>query len=112
LLIFSVGSCVFAWAGMDLSLPTYRLQCSWAHRWLVDWGGGLASFLPGLALNCDPPNFYLLSSWDYRCEPPYLALYDSLSALLKHNLRWAGKSMEDLWLSVAGSLSLRLRRSM
>jgi hypothetical protein len=25
--------------------------------------------LPGLSLNCNPPDFCLLSSWDYRCEP-------------------------------------------
>jgi hypothetical protein len=28
-----------------------------------------ANFLPGLALNCNPPDLYLLSSWDYMLEP-------------------------------------------
>jgi hypothetical protein len=28
------------------------------------------NYLPSLALNLDPPDFSLLSSWDYRCEPP------------------------------------------
>jgi hypothetical protein len=32
--------------------------------------GGLMNNLPGLALNPDPPNFSLPSSWDYRREPP------------------------------------------
>jgi hypothetical protein len=32
--------------------------------------GGLANYLPRLALNHDPPEFCLLSSLDYRCEPP------------------------------------------
>jgi hypothetical protein len=27
-------------------------------------------YLPGLALNCNPPDLCLLSSWDYSHEPP------------------------------------------
>jgi hypothetical protein len=36
--------------------------------YLLGWG--LGDFLSGLALSCDPPNLHLLSSWDYRSEPP------------------------------------------
>jgi hypothetical protein len=28
------------------------------------------NYLPGLALNCDPPDLCLLGSYDYRREPP------------------------------------------
>jgi hypothetical protein len=27
------------------------------------------NYLPRLALNCNPPDLCLLSSWDYKCEP-------------------------------------------
>jgi hypothetical protein len=40
--------------------------------WLF-WRWGLENYLPRLALNCDPPNFNLPSSWDYRWEPLCLA---------------------------------------
>jgi hypothetical protein len=32
------------------------------------------NFLPGLALNHNPPNLHLLSSWDYRHEALQVAL--------------------------------------
>jgi hypothetical protein len=35
---------------------------------------GLINFLPGLASNHSPSDFYFLSSWDYRCEPLLPAL--------------------------------------
>jgi hypothetical protein len=45
---------------------------------LVGWG--LTNFLPQLALNCDPPDLHLLSSWDYRNEPPLPAWYHLLTS--------------------------------
>jgi hypothetical protein len=33
--------------------------------------------LPGLALNCDPPNLSLPSSWDSRCESPVSSTFYS-----------------------------------
>jgi hypothetical protein len=39
---------------------------------------GLANYLPGLALNLDPPDLCLLSSWDYRHEPPVPGLKSSI----------------------------------
>jgi hypothetical protein len=35
--------------------------------WL-EWG--LANFFPGLILNLDPLDLYLLNTWDCRSEPP------------------------------------------
>jgi hypothetical protein len=32
---------------------------------------GVSNFLSGLALNLDSPELPLLSSWNYRYEPPY-----------------------------------------
>jgi hypothetical protein len=38
---------------------------------LVERGVVLTSFLPRLVSNLDPPDLYLLSSWDYRRESPH-----------------------------------------
>jgi hypothetical protein len=58
--------------------PTYGLLCLWDHRYalshLADWDRDLTYFLLRLALNCDPPDLCLLSSWDYRVELLYPGL--------------------------------------
>jgi hypothetical protein len=39
------------------------------HAQLVYWHGSLTNFLPGLVLNCDPPDLCFSSIGDYSCEP-------------------------------------------
>jgi hypothetical protein len=36
------------------------------------WRWGLENHLSRLVSNCNPPNFSLSSSWDYRHEPDFL----------------------------------------
>jgi hypothetical protein len=63
LVIFEVGSHIYAQASLDLNLPIYAscvdamtrgIPSFPAFYWLK-WG--LMNFLPGLALNCDLLNF-------------------------------------------------------
>jgi hypothetical protein len=67
---------LFAQAGVDYDAPIYPYCCSWDDRLAPPWsafsveiGGGCFSrtFLPRLALNCNPPNVGLLHNWDDRC---------------------------------------------
>jgi hypothetical protein len=50
---------------------------------------GLLNFLPGLASNHSLPELYLLSSWNYRHEPLYLAYQFNFSKALKIILLFA-----------------------
>jgi hypothetical protein len=43
------------------------------HAQLIDWDDVSQTFL--LTLNHNPPDSYLLSSWDYRHEPPHLTYF-------------------------------------
>jgi hypothetical protein len=68
-----IGSHIYAWASLNLCPPIYasfvaRIQmcATTASYWLRQC---LVNFLPGLALNCDPPDLCLQSSWDNRCVP-------------------------------------------
>jgi hypothetical protein len=52
----------------DHDLPTYGLLCNWDHKHIqahitTPAEMGLTNFLPGLALNCDPPDLSLPSSF-------------------------------------------------
>jgi hypothetical protein len=53
--------------------------------------GDLMNYLPGLAPNLHPPNLSLLSSLDFRCEPP--ALLQSWGGSV---LRGSGHMSDDL----------------
>jgi hypothetical protein len=66
---------IFAIASLDHDPPIYASCSNWddshtppCSAFLSRWG--LMNFLPRLALNCDPPDFCLLSNYGYRREPP------------------------------------------
>jgi hypothetical protein len=73
--------CFYLGLALEYSPATYCLLHSWDHRHmppphLVDWdgGGSLELFLGWL--NCYSPYLYLLSSWDYKGEPLFLASHN------------------------------------
>jgi hypothetical protein len=61
-------------------LRTYTLSFSTSPFFvLCIFETGSLELFPRLALNRDPPDLCLLSTWDYRCEPPHLACKSSFS---------------------------------
>jgi hypothetical protein len=63
LVIFEMGSLVYAQAGLDSSHGA-GVAGVHLHTWMVDWDGDGVSgtFLSGLASNLHPPNVHVLSS--------------------------------------------------
>jgi hypothetical protein len=65
---------------------------------------GLVNYLPGLPLNRDPSDLFLLNSWDYRHEPPYLTFFCSFlrhyvaQASLKLACSSSASPSQVLWL--------------
>jgi hypothetical protein len=58
---------------------------NWRHAplypiYLLSWA--FLTFLPRLASNCDMPNLYLLSIWDYRHEPQCLAVREVFNGVI------------------------------
>jgi hypothetical protein len=65
--VLGIGFCIFCQVGLDHS-PSIYTSCI-----VRTTGMDRTNFLPGLALNYDPPDLCLSSSWDCRSETPYLA---------------------------------------
>jgi hypothetical protein len=69
---FSEESFFFlAWPGLGLLSFYLSLQHSWDGRFVTPWltyfveMGGFTNYLLSLTSNHNPPDLYLLSSWDY-----------------------------------------------
>jgi hypothetical protein len=73
-LYFLLRACLGPWSSY-LCLPcSWIIDCITIYTQLVVWDRGLANFLLRLTLNCNPPDLYFLTSWDYRSESLWLAL--------------------------------------
>jgi hypothetical protein len=87
LVIFRQSLVIFAYGSAQtmILLPiasgdVARMTGMYHHTYLLRWG--LYNSLPRLALNLYPSNICVLSKWDCRYEPPYLALLLNLYSTL------------------------------
>jgi hypothetical protein len=89
--IFEIGSCIFAWAGLDCNPPAYVSHIAWMtgtyHHTCLGWDGVLLFFCSGW-----PRKAIQLSSWDYR----YASWY-RLILFLKNGLIVSWRGVITFW---------------